>query len=255
MADISRAIILLDKPAGITSSQAVLKVKAALCVKKAGHAGTLDSGVTGVLFVALNEAVKAMPVLMGLSKEYKGTMQVHRQISRQELETAVKEFTGKIIQTPPVRSAVARRPRERDVYGFRVTSFDGRNASFIVVCEAGTYIRKLVSDLGEKIGCGAHMVSLRRTAVGPFTEKECVPMEQVAGAKLMKLEEALERIGVIRVDAHPSSVARIRNGAPLRVEDFDKAPGKGVFGLYHDGKIIAIASASGGVVKVDRVFN
>lgn len=255
MANISRSVVLLDKPAGFTSSQATLQVKAILGAKKAGHAGTLDSGVTGVLLIALNEAVKAMPLLMGMPKKYEGVMQIHKEVSRLALEAAVKSLTGKIIQTPPMRSAVARRPREREVSIFMIKSFDGRNAEFFVECEAGTYIRKLVSDLGEKLVCGAHMVSLRRTAVGPFTGKECVPMEGVAGAKLLKLEEVLERVGVVRVDAHPSSVARIRSGAPLHVEDFDKAPNKGVFGLYHDGKIIAIASSSGGVVKVDRVFN
>jgi len=127
--------------------------------------------VTGVLPIALENATKAMPVLMGLDKEYVGVMHLHKEVTEELLRKTIEKFIGKIIQTPPVRSAVARRPREREIKFFDILEIEGKDVLFKVGCEAGTYIRKLCDQIGREIG-GAQMIELRRTKVGNFTEEQ-----------------------------------------------------------------------------------
>jgi len=175
-------VILLDKPSGPTSRQAAQSAARLVGAQKVGHGGVLDPKVTGVLPLLLDKAVKAQQVLAGMDKAYRGVMRIHGQVPDEELARAMAAFRGEITQLPPRRSRVARRPRRRNILSFEILDRDGRNAEFEVECEAGTYVRKLVHDLGQHIGCGAHMLRLRRTRSGPFAEGECVSLERLAEA-------------------------------------------------------------------------
>jgi len=247
-----KGVVLVDKPSGPTSHDVVQMVRKNLGAKKAGHSGTLDPKVTGVMLIALNEATKAVTVLMGMDKEYEGTMHIHEDFDSQKLEKTMKSFVGKIIQTPPVRSAVARRPREREVYIFEILEIRGRDVNFRTRCQAGTYIRKLVSDLGEKLGIGAHMTSLRRTAVGDFKLNECFPVEKIKKSDIIPLEEALHRVSLQGIDINKEQYQKIKNGAPIDYNTVIKQP---VVGLYYDNQIVALAKTKGKRIFPDRVFN
>jgi H/ACA ribonucleoprotein complex subunit 4 len=120
--------------------------------------------------VALEEATKVVHALLGSGKEYVCVMKVHRDLPENRVKQVLEEFQGKIFQRPPIRASVKRQVRVRNIYFLEVLEVDGRNVLFKVGCEAGTYIRKLCHDVGEVLGCGAHMHELRRTRSGPFTE-------------------------------------------------------------------------------------
>jgi len=172
-------IINFDKPAGGTSFDVVDFVKRKLKLRKTSHFGTLDPMVTGVLPLALNRAVKLTGFFIGEDKEYEGVMRIHEDVSLEEIRKIINEkFMGKIIQLPPVKSRVKRQEREREIKKFELLKKDGQNISFRVECQGGTYIRKLVHDLGEAMGIGAHMTGLRRIRAGIFLEKESVTKEE-----------------------------------------------------------------------------
>ena len=175
---INFGIINLDKPAGPSSHQVSAYVKHILGLKKAGHSGTLDPNVTGVLPVALGNATRIVQVLLTAGKEYVCLMQLHKDVDEPKLRKVCENFTGRIKQLPPVKSSVVRRVRERNVYYFEIMEIHGKYVLFKVGCEAGTYIRKLVSDIGGKIG-GAHMLELRRTKAGPFKDKDVFTLHDV----------------------------------------------------------------------------
>ncbi|MHA1693794.1 MAG: RNA-guided pseudouridylation complex pseudouridine synthase subunit Cbf5 [Candidatus Helarchaeota archaeon] len=169
---INFGIINLDKPAGPTSHEVASWVRKILNIKKTGHSGTLDPRVTGVLPVALNDGCKILQTLLKAGKEYVCVMHLHKQISEQKIRDIIYEFKGKIYQRPPLRSSVKQRLRIREIYYIDILEIEDRNVLFIIGCQAGTYIRKFVFDLGLALGCGAHMRELRRTRVGPFKEND-----------------------------------------------------------------------------------
>jgi H/ACA ribonucleoprotein complex subunit 4 len=167
------SILNIDKPSNYTSFETAEIVGRMLNARKFSHFGTLDPAVTGVLPVALNRACKLTGWFMKKKKEYVGIMKIHKQIEEKKLVEEMGKFLGKIIQMPPVKSRVKRQEREREVYSWKLLEFDKdkKEALFSCEVEAGTYIRKLCSDLGEKIG-GAHMTELRRTKAGIFSEND-----------------------------------------------------------------------------------
>ena len=169
---IKRGIINLDKPSGPTSHEIDSWVKRILGVEKTGHGGTLDPKVTGVLPVGIDYATRAIQMLLGADKEYVCVMHMHEEISETEIRNILKEFQGKIFQTPPLKSAVKREMRVRNIYYVNILEIDGQDVLFKIGCEGGTYIRKYCHDVGEALGIGAHMAELRRTKSGPFTEDE-----------------------------------------------------------------------------------
>jgi len=128
--------------------------------------------VTGVLPTALNEATKVIQVLLSSGKEYICVMRLHSHVPEERVKETLNEFQGLIYQRPPIRASVKRRLRVRKVYYIDLLEVDGRDVLFKIGCEAGTYIRKLTHDVGEVLGCGAHMQELRRSRAGPFTEDE-----------------------------------------------------------------------------------
>ena len=169
---IKRGVINLDKPSGPTSHEIDSWVKRILGVEKTGHGGTLDPKVTGVLPIGIDYATRAIQLLLGADKEYVCLMHLHEKISEAKIRNILKEFQGKIFQTPPLKSAVKREMRVRNIYYVDILEIDGQDVLFKIGCEGGTYIRKYCHDIGEALGIGAHMAELRRTISGPFKEDE-----------------------------------------------------------------------------------
>ena len=197
-------IILLDKPPGPTSHETVAWTKRILKLPKIGHSGTLDPQVSGVLPLGLGEATKALGVLLYGPKEYHALGRIHSLPSKEKLDEVIDLFRGEIFQKPPQRSAVVRQTRTRTIYEFEVLEQKERLLLTRVLCEAGTYIRKLYYDLGEILGPGATMIELRRTRVDQFYESDgLVTLHELANAfalweekkddsKLMKMIKPVE---------------------------------------------------------------
>ncbi len=167
---IQKGVINLDKPAGPTSHEVTSWVRKILEIDKAGHSGTLDPGVTGLLPIMLGDATKAVDALLTAGKEYICLMKLHTRVPEREIERIFSEFTGEIYQMPSIKSAVKRETRIRNIYYLELLEIEDKNTLFKVGCEAGTYIRKLCHDMGLALGTGAHMQELRRTKSGPFRE-------------------------------------------------------------------------------------
>jgi H/ACA ribonucleoprotein complex subunit 4 len=225
---IENSLIIVDKHEGPTSHQISLWVKEIFNAKKVGHIGTLDPKVTGVLPVLLNNAVKTAPLFQKLEKEYVGIMHLHKDFDIEKLkEIIARKFVGKIIQIPPKKAAVARRPREREVKSFDILEVDGRDILFQTKVEAGTYIRKLVWDIGIEAGVGAHMVELRRIRAGNFTEDQAHSLVEIRDAFefwkegeekylrkiLIPIEFAIDHVK--KVFVKDTAIEAICNGAPL----------------------------------------
>lgn len=185
--------------------------------------------MTGVLPVALGNVTKAMPVLSGVDKEYVGVMHLHKEVPEDILRNVIEEkFIGKIRQRPPVKSAVARVEREREIYFFDILEIDGKDVLFKVGCQAGTYIRKLCSDLGFALKVGAHMSELRRTKAGNFTDRQSHSLVEIRDAyefwkengneaalrkMLIPIEYAISHVK--KVFVKDSAVDALCNGSPL----------------------------------------
>lgn len=174
-----KGIIILNKPSGPRCRDVVNSIKNLLEVGHAGHAGTLDPKVTGVLPIGLEKATKVLGYLSVYPKTYEGAMHLHGDITERKLLSNVKKFTGKIQQLPPRISAVKRAIRTREVYAFDILNKQNRDVFYRIKCEAGTYIRKICHDLGESLGTGAHMTQLNRIQSGPFTLKDAVDLDKV----------------------------------------------------------------------------
>lgn len=171
---LDRGIIIIDKDAGPTSHTTADNVKKILGIEKAGHSGTLDPQVTGVLLMGLGKATRLMEYMLKSDKEYVCLMYIHKPTTEDKIKDALTKFTGKITQMPPIVSAVKREEREREIYSIDILGIEdeGQNVLFRVKCQHGTYIRKLCTDIGEYLGVGAQMKELRRTKAGPLTEDE-----------------------------------------------------------------------------------
>jgi len=186
-------IIVMDKPPGPTSHEVSAWVKKLLELDKAGHGGTLDPRVTGVLPIALQESTKIVQALLEAGKEYVCVMRTHGEEPEARVVRALMEFQGELYQRPPLRASVKRRLRTRRIYGIDYCEGDGRSWLFRVSCQSGTYIRKLCYDVGEVLGIGAHMHELRRTRSGPFPEDQAVTMYDLADALDLRETEEDEK--------------------------------------------------------------
>lgn len=185
-------ILNIDKPQNPTSfdiSDFVRKTLKPLGVRKTSHFGTLDPKVTGVLPIALNRACKLTGFFLGEDKEYIGIMRIHEDIPLKKIEKAIKEkFTGKIKQVPPVKSRVKRQEREREIKNFKLLEKNKKDILFLAEVQGGTYIRKLIDDLGKELGIGAHMLELRRIRAGIFKEED----KEYPSVNLYDFEKAIE---------------------------------------------------------------
>lgn len=226
---LKKGIIILNKPSGPTSHQATDYLKRVLEKDKAGHSGTLDPGVTGVLPVAIQDATRITNALLSAGKEYICLMHVHADVPREKLDEVFKKFTGTITQLPPKKSAVKRQNRQRTIYYMDIMEINERDILFRVGCQGGTYIRKLVHDMGVKLGCGAHMAELVRTKAGPFREEQMHTLQDIADAyhyykqgndnelkkMLLPIEDAVGHMKKLWI--YDEAVKPVCHGASLKV--------------------------------------
>ena len=219
-------IINIDKPSGLTSFDVSDFVRKKLGLRKTSHFGTLDPKVTGVLPIALNRACKLTGFFLGENKEYIGIMRFHEEVELKKIEKVIKEkFMGKIIQLPPVKSRVKRQERKREIKSFKILEKNRKDFLFKVECEGGTYIRKLIHDLGINLKVGAHMLELRRTRAGIFEEKNSISLYELE--KAIKNEKSLKKIlipGEVISELYPvvqvkkEFASKILHGSPIYYE-------------------------------------
>ncbi|NHW89326.1 MAG: RNA-guided pseudouridylation complex pseudouridine synthase subunit Cbf5 [Archaeoglobales archaeon] len=190
---IKKGFVCIDKPRGPSSHEVVVWVRNILNVKKTGHAGTLDPRVTGVLPVFIETATKLVKFLQESGKEYVCVMRLHGDVREEEIRKVFRMFIGKIYQKPPLKSAVKKQLRIREIYSMQILEIEGRDILFKVSTESGTYIRKLCKDMGEVLGVGAHMQELRRTRTGEFVESESYTLQDLLDAYIFWKEEGEER--------------------------------------------------------------
>jgi H/ACA ribonucleoprotein complex subunit 4 len=176
------AFLLLDKPRGPSSHQVTAWARDLLAVEVAGHAGTLDPNVSGLLWVGVGPALKLLPLVLEFPKRYVASVVLHGEVSDRDRTRVLGEFTGPIYQTPPVRSAVRRERRVRTIHRLTLVESAPPRLLLDVVADSGTYVRTLAVDLGEALGVGAHMEELRRVGNGPFEERASVPLTTLADA-------------------------------------------------------------------------
>ncbi|QLJ53020.1 MAG: H/ACA ribonucleoprotein complex subunit CBF5 [Candidatus Fermentimicrarchaeum limneticum] len=220
-------VVIANKPQGPSSHEVTSWVKKMLDASRAGHAGTLDPNVSGVLPIGLNRATRVMGLMLKGSKEYVGIVKFHCDVEKDAVEGIFQKFTGEVEQIPPVKSAVKRALRKRKVYYLEPIEFNGREVLFRVGCEAGTYIRKLCFDMGEELGCGANMLELRRTKAGKLEEGRASKLQDVKDAYwlweqkgdekelrrvILNVEDALD---LKRIWLRDSAVEAVCSGAVL----------------------------------------
>jgi len=254
-------LIALDKPRGPTSHEVVAWVRKLLGVERAGHSGTLDPPVSGLLPIGLGNATKALGLLLDHPKEYWGVMRLHSSVPRRQLDSVVEQFTGEIYQRPPQRSSVRRDTRTRTIHELEITESHGNLYLVRCLCESGTYVRKLFYDMGEVLGVGATMTELRRTKVGPLEEKDgFVTLHELSDAmfKLRSGEEAGLRRCVRPIESvlgpnkkvvvRDSAIEAICHGARLAVPGVlsaseDLAKGDKVVVLSAKGELVSLGTA------------
>lgn len=261
---LDNGIILLDKPSGPTSHELVAWTKRILGITKAGHSGTLDPGTTGLLPIGLGDATKALSILLLGPKEYYAIARIHQQKDLGLIDSVLGQFTGEIYQRPPQRSSVKRSTRVRRIYELQRLESAENILLLRVLCEAGTYIRKLVYDIGEVLGTGATMFELRRTRVSVFSESpdNLVRLHDLVDAvetfKETKKEEKIRSIikpielaleGVLSVAVKDSAVDALCHGAQVAIPGIvaiDKNIQKGnLVAIYSlKGEIVALGEAN-----------
>ncbi len=255
--------IPLDKPQGPTSHEVVSWIRKMLNMDKAGHSGTLDPAVTGLLPIGLGDATKALSILLLGPKEYVGVAKLHSPVDDAKVKRVFKEFTCEIFQRPPQKSAVKRTTRRRRIYAMDIVEQKEQLILFRVLCQAGTYIRKLIYDIGEVLGTGASMVELRRSKVSNLNEEnDLVRLHQLADAVYEWRENGSEE--KIRSLIHPvedmvaslkkivirdSAVSAICHGAQLAVPGILKlspniAKGETVAIYTLKGELVSIGEAT-----------
>tara|TARA_B100000029_G_scaffold356278_1_gene349119 strand:- start:515 stop:1510 length:996 start_codon:yes stop_codon:yes gene_type:complete len=254
-------LILVDKPPGPTSHEVVAWAKRILEIPKIGHSGTLDPQVSGVLPLGLGEGTKALGVLLLGPKEYIGLGRLHSLPSKEKLNQTLDLFRGEIYQKPPQRSSVLRQTRTRTIYELELLEQKERLILLRVLCEAGTYIRKLYYDIGEVLGFGGSMIELRRSRVHQFSEDRLVTMHEVADAysvwkesgdptKLSKIilpiEHTLSEIKSVVI--RDSAIDSLCHGAQLAIPGIlqispELKPNDLVAVYSQKGEIVALAEA------------
>ena len=254
-------LILVDKPPGPTSHEVVAWTKRILALPKIGHSGTLDPQVSGVLPLGLGEGTKALGVLLLGPKEYHALGRLHSLPPKEKLEQTLDLFRGEIFQKPPQRSAVVRQTRTRTIYELELLEQKERLILLRVLCEAGTYIRKLYYDMGEILGPGGSMIELRRSRVHQFSEDNLVTMHQLADAfatwketgnsnklteMILPIEHALSEIKSVVI--RDSAIDSLCHGAQLAIPGIlEISPGLkqgDLVGVYSQkGEVVALAES------------
>ena len=273
-------ILVIDKPEGMTSHDVVLAIRKKLHVEKAGHLGTLDPMATGVLPVCVGKATRVAQYVPNSPKEYTGEIRfgfwtntydregspaseekpLASDAGAGEIREAMQSLTGVLDQAPPPFSAkkiggvpsykLARRnlavemaPSRVEVQQFELLGVEPPFARFRVVCSPGTYVRSLAHDLGQKLGCGAHLSALRRTRSGEFRVEEAVPLDRAAASNLISMDRLLTSWP--RIDVSETDEVKVVHGNQIRGDcagDFARIFNK-------KGEFIAVASVESGWVR------
>jgi predicted rRNA pseudouridine synthase len=274
--------LLVDKPRGPSSHQVTAWVRDLLGVERAGHAGTLDPNVSGLLWVGIGPALKLIPLVLEFPKRYVGVVAFHGPIRTADLDRVIAEFTGPVYQTPPVRSAVKRERRTRTIHRLKRLESTPQRAVLDVTADSGTYVRTIAVDLGDALGVGAHLEELRRIGTGPFLEGQSVSMTGLSDAlvdarggtsaafesMLHPMSEVWKEFPVIRLKAAAASAvvhgANLAKGGIVDVSrPFQKGASVVLVGL--SGELLAFGTANvsadevpksrhGWVVDAERVF-
>ncbi|SMR82389.1 tRNA pseudouridine synthase B [Aliiroseovarius halocynthiae] len=287
--------LVVDKPAGISSNAVVNKVRWAMDAKKAGHAGTLDPEATGVLAVALGEATKTVPYITDALKAYEFTVRLGQATNTddaegevvlesaarpadEDIQAALAQFTGDIMQVPPKFSAVkiggerayklARDGEEIEIAArplwveelALVSRPDADHVTLEMTCGKGGYVRSIARDLGEALGCYGHVRNLRRIWSGPFDAEDGVSIELIEelaktgelDAYLRPLEEGLQDLPELKASAEGAT--RLQHGNPGLVLTSDVEYGDEAWASY-EGKAVAVGTYRAGELHPSRVFN
>lgn len=287
-------ILILDKPAGVSSHDLVRQVRRVCRQRQVGHAGTLDPLATGILVVGLGAGTRIIQFLMEGRKTYRATLKLGETTDTQdaegvvldqrpwqgvrgeEIEAAGRSLVGTIRQVPPMYSAlkkdgvplyklarqgieIERQARTVTIHSLLVEEIALPYVTLVVDCSKGTYIRTLCHDLGATLGCGAHLVALRRTRSGCFTEKDCVRdlaayADRPESLPLLSLEQCLREYPSFVVT--PPAAARLRNGVPPAAHELVEgsglpAPGATVV-LLDGGGLLAVARFAPGRERESR---
>jgi tRNA pseudouridine55 synthase len=277
----AEGLILIDKPRGITSHDVVDAVRRALDTRKVGHGGTLDPMATGLLLVGVGRATRLLRFLIGMDKEYEGAARLGEEtdtldsegivirtapvdVSEPELRSAMAALVGEIDQRPPAFSAVkvggrklyesARkgehveaRPRRVRVDAYELISLvEGRDFDFRVVCSSGTYVRSLVAEVGDRLGCAAHLTRLLRTRIGPFRVEEAASPD--APGQPLPIERVVAHLPSVELDVEEAAAAR--HGRPLAPAGVDGP--HAVFGP--DGRLIGVWRDEGARARPEVVL-
>ncbi|HEY4774389.1 MAG TPA: tRNA pseudouridine(55) synthase TruB [Xanthobacteraceae bacterium] len=293
--------VVLDKPIGMTSTHAVSAVKRLFSAKRAGHAGTLDPLASGCLPIALGEATKTVPFVVDGRKNYRFTVRWGEERDTDDAEGRViatsavrpsadairavaSRYTGTIEQVPPRFSAVkvegeraydiARggevvelKARPVEIHWLRLVEVpDPDHALFEAECGKGTYVRALARDMGRELGCLGHVAALRRTRVGPFTEKDMIPLAQLEALchraavgetsfadGLLPVETALDDIPALAVSR--ADAARLQRGQAVLMRGRDAPVLSGVVHIMASGRLVALAEVERGEIVPKRIFN
>ena len=276
-------IVVLDKANGLSSNAALQEVKRLYEANKAGHAGSLDPLATGVLPVCLGEATKVSQFLLDSDKCYRARIKlgirtdtgdsegsiIERNagisVSRKAIERALTKFKGEVEQVPPMHSAikmngvplyklarkgitVEREPRLVTLYQICLVEFVNSELELEISCSKGTYIRTIADDLGQELGCGAHVIELRRTQAGVFTEKDSISSEELALEKenrgldkidqfLIPMDRAIQDLPEVNLPSITAS--HVKNGQAVLVRHLPK---NGLVRMYEDEQFIGIGS-------------
>ncbi|MFH0297993.1 tRNA pseudouridine(55) synthase TruB [Bradyrhizobium sp. 31Argb] len=293
--------VVLDKPIGMTSTHAVAVLKRLFQAKRAGHAGTLDPLASGGLPIALGEATKTVPFVMEGRKRYRFTVAWGEERDTDDIEGRVvrtselrpsagsiqellPRFTGVIEQVPPQYSAIkvqgeraydlARdgetvelQPRPVEIHELTLVEHgDGGQSVFEAECGKGTYVRALARDMGRILGCFGHICALRRTVVGPFTERDMIPLEELEALcnraasgegsladALLPVETALDDIPALAVTR--ADAARLHRGQAVLLRGRDAPNCSGTVYVTVAGRLLALAEIGNGEIIPKRVFN
>src|SRR5471032_1817069 len=288
-------VLLLDKPLGLSSNDALIRAKRLYLAKKAGHTGTLDPLATGLLPLCFGEATKFSQDLLEADKTYEATMRLGvrtttgdaegealqtRDVTCDEaaIHAAMAHFRGEIAQVPPMYSALKRDGKplyeyaragqtvEREARNVTIHALDLiacalPDVTFRVTCSKGTYVRTLAEDIGEMLGCGAHLVALRRTGVGALTLEHAVTLDALAEATpdtrdswLQPVDALLSTFPAVHLDA--DATRRFCQGQRLKLSDIADAPALAdrvrVYAL-EDQRLLGVARAGEGVLAPDRL--
>lgn len=283
-------VLVIDKPAGMTSHDVVDRIRRTFETRKVGHAGTLDPDATGVLILGIGRATRFLAYSQTAPKRYEAVARfgittstqdasgevIHEAeatITEGDVRTALDGFRGEIEQIPPMVSAVkvggerlykkARRGEEVERAARKVTisALELRDfvpgerpqATLDITCSGGTYVRTLVHDLGDALGCGAHLLTLRRTEAGGFTLDDAVPLDTLSSESLRPLADAVRQLPV-RAPSDADAEHITHGRALVLDDDLDEATEEGSFVAFvRDGDLLAVYRREGGRLRPDRV--